>query len=48
MIVLLGIQARANSTRLPNKVLADIHGKSMLERVYDQCMDATQGLMEKG
>ena len=31
------IQARTTSTRLPNKVLLDVYGKSMLERVIDQC-----------
>lgn len=30
------IQARLGSTRLPHKVLADIGGKRMVERVYDR------------
>lgn len=35
--VIVGIQARCSSTRLPNKVLMDLCGKTMLERVYDAC-----------
>lgn len=31
------IQARTTSSRLPNKVLLEIYGKSLLERVIDQC-----------
>jgi spore coat polysaccharide biosynthesis protein SpsF len=30
------IQARMGSTRLPEKTLADLHGKSLLERVIDR------------
>ena len=29
------IQARANSNRLPSKVMLDLGGKTLLERVYD-------------
>ena len=32
------IPARLHSTRLPNKVLADIGGKTMLQRVYEQAL----------
>ena len=34
------IPARYASTRFPGKPLADIHGKSMIRRVYDQCVKA--------
>lgn len=37
MKVVTIIQARTTSTRLPNKVLLEIYGKSLLERVIDQC-----------
>ena len=32
------IPARFASTRFPGKPLVDIHGKSMLKRVYEQCL----------
>ena len=32
------IPARYESTRFPGKPLIDIHGKSMLQRVYEQCL----------
>ena len=32
------IPSRFNSTRFPGKPLADINGKSMIQRVYEQCM----------
>lgn len=32
------IPARYDSTRFPGKPLVDIHGKSMLQRVYEQCL----------
>ena len=35
--VLIVVPARLNSSRLPNKVLADIGGKPMLQRVLEQC-----------
>ena len=38
--VLIVVPARLNSSRLPNKVLADIGGKPMLERVLEQCKKA--------
>ena len=38
--VLLVVPARLNSSRLPNKVLADIGGKPMLQRVLEQCKEA--------
>jgi len=31
------IPARLNSTRLPNKVLLDLKGKTVVQRVYEQC-----------
>ncbi|SHO80682.1 3-deoxy-manno-octulosonate cytidylyltransferase [hydrothermal vent metagenome] len=34
------IPARLNSTRLPNKVLLDLKGKSVVQRVYEQCKKA--------
>ncbi len=38
--VLLVVPARLNSSRLPNKVLADIGGKPMIQRVLEQCKKA--------
>jgi 3-deoxy-manno-octulosonate cytidylyltransferase (CMP-KDO synthetase) len=32
------IPARLSSTRLPNKVLLDLRGKTILQRVYEQCL----------
>jgi 3-deoxy-manno-octulosonate cytidylyltransferase (CMP-KDO synthetase) len=32
------IPARLNSSRLPNKVLLDLKGKTVLQRVYEQCL----------
>jgi len=32
------IPARLESTRLPNKVLLDLNGKSVIHRVYNQCI----------
>lgn len=37
MSVICGIQARLSSTRLPGKVLMDILGKTMLQRVMEAC-----------
>ena len=37
------IPARMQSTRLPNKPLADIHGKTMIERVWQRCVQADCG-----
>ena len=34
------IPARLNSSRLPNKVLLDLHGKTVVQRVYEQCKKA--------
>ncbi len=34
------IPARLASTRLPNKVLLDLHGKSVIQRVYEQALKA--------
>lgn len=38
MKVITIIQARTTSTRLPNKVLLEIYGKSLLDRVIDQAL----------
>jgi 3-deoxy-manno-octulosonate cytidylyltransferase (CMP-KDO synthetase) len=37
MKVIVVIPARLNSTRLPNKVLLDLKGKTVIQRVYEQC-----------
>ena len=37
------IPARLASTRLPNKPLADILGKTMIQRVYEQAVKADIG-----
>ena len=37
----VAVPARLGSSRLPNKVLADIGGKSMIQRVLEQCAQAT-------
>lgn len=37
MSVLVGIQARMSSERLPGKVMMDLHGKPMIQRVYEAC-----------
>ena len=34
------IPARLNSTRLPSKVLLDLKGKTVVQRVYEQCLKA--------
>ena len=34
--VLIVVQARANSKRLPNKIWADLHGKPMLQHVLER------------
>lgn len=34
------IPARLNSSRLPNKVLLDLCGKTVVQRVYEQCIKA--------
>ena len=41
--VLTIIPVRLASTRLPNKPLADICGKSMIQRVYEQAIAADLG-----
>jgi 3-deoxy-manno-octulosonate cytidylyltransferase (CMP-KDO synthetase) len=41
--ILIIIPARLASTRLPNKPLADICGKSMIRRVYEQALKANLG-----
>ena len=37
---IIAIPARLESTRLPNKILADIKGKPMIQRVLEQCSKA--------
>ena len=37
MYVVIAVPARLESTRLPNKVLCDIGGKPMLQRVLQKC-----------
>lgn len=34
------IPARLNSSRLPRKVLLDLHGKTVVQRVYEKCIQA--------
>ena len=34
------IPARLNSSRLPRKVLLDLHGKTVVQRVYERCIQA--------
>jgi CMP-2-keto-3-deoxyoctulosonic acid synthetase len=31
------IPARYNSSRFPGKMLADLNGKTLIERVYEKC-----------
>lgn len=40
--VLIGIQARTASTRFPNKVLAELCGKPVIEHVYERCLEAAK------
>ena len=37
----VAVPARLKSSRLPNKVLADIGGKPMIQRVLDRCREST-------
>ena len=37
MYVIIAVPARLESSRLPNKVLCDIGGKPMIQRVLEQC-----------
>ena len=37
----VAVPARLQSTRLPNKVLADIGGKPMIQRVLERCREST-------
>ena len=37
MRFIIAIPARLESKRLPNKVILDIEGKSMIQRVIDRC-----------
>tara|TARA_B110000467_G_C18336488_1_gene498376 strand:+ start:2876 stop:3601 length:726 start_codon:yes stop_codon:yes gene_type:complete len=38
---LIVIPARYQSSRFPGKPLADIHGKSMIQRVWERCIEIT-------
>jgi 3-deoxy-manno-octulosonate cytidylyltransferase (CMP-KDO synthetase) len=40
MKAIIVIPARLRSTRLPNKVLLDLGGKPVIQRVYEACMQA--------
>ena len=40
MRIVVAVPARLESSRLPRKVLADIGGKPMLQRVLEQCAKA--------
>ena len=37
---LIVIPARYQSSRFPGKPLVDIHGKSMIKRVWEKCVEA--------
>ena len=37
----VAVPARLQSSRLPNKVLAEIGGKPMIQRVLERCREAT-------
>ena len=37
MYIVIAVPARLESSRLPNKVLCDIGGKPMIQRVLEQC-----------
>jgi 3-deoxy-manno-octulosonate cytidylyltransferase (CMP-KDO synthetase) len=41
MKVVIVIPARLNSSRLPGKVLLDLGGKPVIQRVYETCLKAT-------
>lgn len=41
MKAIIVIPARLKSTRLPNKVLLDLGGKPVIQRVYESCLKAT-------
>jgi 3-deoxy-manno-octulosonate cytidylyltransferase (CMP-KDO synthetase) len=38
----VAVPARLQSSRLPNKVLADIGGKPMIQRVLERCRESTE------
>ncbi len=40
MKTIVVIPARLSSSRLPNKVLLDLKGKTVVQRVYEQCLKA--------
>ena len=42
MHCLVAVPARLESSRLPNKVLADVGGKPMLQRVLERCAQASR------
>lgn len=46
--VLIGVQARSGSTRLPNKAHAPIAGRTMLDCVVGACRGTANFLMDRG
>lgn len=40
MKTIIVIPARLKSTRLPNKILLDLKGKTIIQRVYEECLKA--------
>lgn len=42
--VLIGVQARTDSTRLPGKINLEIAGKTLLDKVMESCISAEQFL----
>lgn len=48
MKILIGIQARSGSTRLPRKAFRMIHGRMMLDRVIESCKFAAGHLEKAG
>lgn len=45
MKIIVAIQARMNSSRLPGKVLADLGGQPMIRRVWDACLGPWQRMV---
>ncbi len=47
MRILIGIQARSTSERLPRKAFEMIYGRMMLDRVIDQCKFSAKSIEER-